>query len=107
MIREEIIQRYSQGQSIKSIAVEAEVSYTVVRRVLITAMIPLRECLRSHHIIDMLSKGKSIEDVADALHITPRTVKEYLPYTKCSYAVDPKSENAKKIDMCRSRKRTG
>lgn len=104
MDRDEIIHRYEQGQSIKSIAAQAEVCYTVIRRVLITAGIPLRDCPRSQSIIDMLAKGCSVEAVAAAHHVTPRTVKDYLPYTKCAYAVDPQSENAKRIERCRSRK---
>lgn len=104
MEREEIIHRYNQGQSLKSIAKEADVCYTVIRRVLISAGIPLRECPRSQSIIDMLDKGCSVDDVAAAHHITPRTVKDYLPYTKCAYAVDPQSENAKRIEKCRERK---
>lgn len=107
MEREEIVHRYNQGESLKSIAREAEVCYTVIRRVLITAGIPLRECPRSQSIIDMLAKGSSIEDVAAAHRITPRTVKGYLPYTKCAYAVDPQSENAKRIERCRNRKTDG
>lgn len=104
MEREEIIRRYEQGQSIKSIAREAEVCYTVVRRVLITAGIPLRDCPRSQGIMTMLSKGYSVEEVAEAYHVTPRTVRDYLPYTKCAYAVDPQSANAKRIEKCRSNK---
>lgn len=103
MEREEIIHRYNQGQSLKSIAREADVCYTVIRRVLISAGIPLRDCPRSRSIIDMLSKGLSVDDVAAAHHVTPRTVQNYLPYTKCSYAIDPQSENAKRIEKCRNK----
>lgn len=104
MDRQEIIARYARGDSLKSIAADANVCYTVIRRVLITEGVPLRDCPQADAIHAMLAKGMGHHDIAAALGITSKTVDSYTPYKKCSYSVGEKSINAQRIKKCREGK---
>lgn len=100
----EIVARYAKGDSIKCIAVQADVCYTVIRRVLITEGVPLRNCPQADAIHAMLAKGMTVQEIAATLGINRKTVDSYTPYTKCSYAIGVKSLNARRIKRCRERK---
>lgn len=104
MDRHEIIARYTRGDSLKSIAADADVCYSVIRRILITEGVPLRDCPQAYAIHAMLAKGMTTQEIAINLGINRKTVDSYTPYTKCSYAVGDKSINAQRIKQCRDRK---
>lgn len=102
MIAEEILSVYEQTKSIRATAQKADCSPQSVRRVLITNGIYPTE--KSREIVRLLTLDYSIEDIARVLEITPKTVRNYLPHTKGSYAIGTKSENAKRIAKYRERK---
>ena len=104
MTKNEILARYAKGDNLKSIAAQAGVCYTVVRMVLITEGVPLRDCHRAVAIHAMLDKGMTTQEIADALGVKKDTIDSYTPYTKCSYSIGDKSDNALRIKQCRTRK---
>lgn len=97
----EILYLYKELQSVKATAQKADCSPQVIRRLLITYGIYPTE--RSREIARMLTLNYSIEEIATALQITPKAVGNYLPYTKGSYTIGTKSENAQRIAKCRSK----
>lgn len=100
----DIVLRYTDGDSINSIASRANVCYSVVRRILITEGVPLRDCPQADIIIAMHDNGMDVKEIASALNLKVKTVMAYMPYTKGSYSVGSKSLNAQRIAACRSRK---
>lgn len=101
----DIVSWYTNGKSIRSIATRAEVSTSVVRRILISEGVELRDCPRAQEILRALKSGASVEEVAKHFGILPKTVREYVPYTKGSYSVGEKSANAICIQRHRERSR--
>lgn len=100
----EIVARYARGDSLKCIAVQANVCYTVIRRVLITEGVPLRDCPKADAIHAMLDKGMTTQEIAEKLKINRKTVESYTPYSKGSYSIGKKSINAQRIKQSRERK---
>ena len=99
----EIVARYAKGDSLKRIAVQADVCYTVIRRVLITEGVPLRDCPKADAIHAMLDRGMTIQEIAEKLKINRKTVESYTPYSKGSYSIGEKSINAQRIRKSRER----
>lgn len=100
----EIVSRYKSGDSLKDIARRANVCYTVIRRVLITDGVPLRDCPQADAIHAMLNKGMTSQEIAVQLGINHKTVESYTPYSKGSYSIGEKSINAQRIKQSRARK---
>lgn len=65
---------------------QTDISEQTVRRVLIEA-------------------GDSPQQIAEALHISVKTVNAYSPYTRGSYRFGEKSENAEKLALWRQNRR--
>lgn len=102
MTANEILSLYEELQSVKATARKAECSPQVVRRLLIThGIYPTERC---KEIARMLTLNYTVDEIATTLKITPKAVGNHLPYTKGSYTVGTKSENAQRIAKCRSNK---
>ena len=74
-----------------------------IRKILITGGKWTTE--RSRAVAKMYEKYKSIPRVAKVLGVTEELVTMYLPYGKVVYDLKNKSENARRIDRCKARKR--
>ena len=100
--KEEIIEKYRANESIRATAQETGLCTQSVRRIVIESgdfVSPLS--LEIKHRID---EGESIEEIAAALNLKPKTVLGYLPYTKGSYRTGEKSKNASNIARWREKK---
>lgn len=100
----DIVELYQKLNSIKAVAKEVGISTHTVRKILISNRV--RCSSRQETVEELLTNGKSVTQIADMLGVTEKTVKQYIPYTRHSYAVGEKSENAKRIEKCRKNKQT-
>jgi len=100
----QIIRLYDQGESIRRISSVTGICTATIRRILITHGVTLRGCPQADAIASLHCQGMDVQQIADALKITPKTVRAYLPYTKGTYVGD-KSTNAQRIAACRARKK--
>jgi len=89
---DEILQRYSDGQPIKSIASEMRISEVKVRRVLITEKLWMSQT--SEEIGKLVQQGCSTEEIADILRKPVKTVQAYMPYTRGEYGSEHMSTSA-------------
>lgn len=100
---EEIIKTYEATSSMKATAKICGIREQVVRRVLITAgtyASPLSE-----KIADLREEGYTIAEIAEILKLTKGWVITNTPYTKGSYVIGEKTENALKIQKSRNNKK--
>ena len=74
------------------------------RKLLISAGVYAPKTERIEHIINMYNKGKSKKEIAESLGISERYVHAVLPYEKCIYNSENRTENAKRIEKCRKGK---
>lgn len=100
--RDDIIECYRATESLKRTAKECGVSYQVVRRVLASEGIYTSDVTKE--INRRYSEGSSLEDIAVLMHTSTKAVMMHLPYSRVSYAVDEKTDNAKKIAEWRKTK---
>lgn len=93
----DILAVYSRKLTIKGTAKATGISEQTVRKVLISnGIVPPGNATRIH---DALASGKSVEQVAHELHLSPEAVSAYLPYERTPYFVgaENKTPNARKI----------
>lgn len=96
---QEIIQAYHAEPSLRAVAAQVGVSYSAIRRVLISA--GEYTSPRADEINRLADAGRSVSEIAQELGCSEKTVSSFLPYSRGSYAVGEKSENAKRIHQCR------
>ena len=97
-----ILRLYDQGTSIKQTASRLRVSEAKVKKVLSNAGIAPTK--RAEQIQSMYHNGMSIYEIASTLDIRPKTVRNYLPYTRGPKNTDYPSKNALRVRACRARK---
>ena len=97
-----IVSLYHQCGSIKETARIFRLSEQTIRRILITNGEYSNET--SEAVCGLREKGLSVQEISDLLHIAPSTVFGNLPYRRGSYAIGPKTRNAKKIKAWRTRR---
>lgn len=97
-----VIGLYHKTHSRKQVARELGLSEYRVRRILIDNGI-----LSDYDtaIAAAIAAGDSLEDAARKFGVTPDTILSHLPYTKGGYCLAPYSENAKRIQKCRKKKK--
>ncbi|MCD8376170.1 MAG: hypothetical protein LUD69_04450 [Oscillospiraceae bacterium] len=100
--KESVISAYRSIGSIRGTARHTGVNEQTVRRIVIESGDYVSE--QSIEINRRVAAGESVEDIAEALGMRPKTVLCYLPYKKGLYVVGEKSPNAKRIAECRLRK---
>lgn len=100
--KKEVIALHKRGESIRGIAIETGLGRIKVRKILITE--GLHTSAKLEKVQSMYAQGMSIDDIAMQLHINPKRVNDYLPYTKGVYMDDDPSVNALRIRACRERK---
>lgn len=102
-LQQTIVRLSEQGVPVKQIARRTGTSEQKVRRVLITMGMwssPLSEQIRR-----MLDDGKTLDEIAAALHMTRKNVIIYTPYTKGMYNAEYPTVNALRIRACKQRKK--
>lgn len=99
----DILTMYGITKSVRLTAEKAGCSPQVIRRILITNGIYPGE--KGREIARLLTLDYTPQEIADHLKISLKTVVNHMPYTRGSYAIGQKSENAKRIARCRSKEK--
>lgn len=102
MTRNEIIDLYKKTGSVKAVAREVNAARSTVKRILLDAGIPVSD--QSARAIRLYQSGKTVEEVAVALHIAVATAESMRPYSRGSYVFDGKTDNAVRIKRWREKK---
>ena len=92
--RARVIQRYK-------IAFDTGLSYSKCRKILISA--GHYSSPRANQIRALFESGMNKESIAATLHIKPKSLEGYCPYTKGVYLSETPTENAMRIRRYRSR----
>lgn len=103
MKQKEILEMYELTNSVKASAKALNLSHHTIKRVLISNGIYPTE--RAREVTRLRLTGLTVPEIAQYLGTSEKAVRLYTPYTKCSYAVGPKSQNAKSIAKCRAAKK--
>lgn len=101
---EHIVKAFKQYNSLKATSKEVNVSYHRVRKILTSQGIVINE---THEIIlNLYYSGKTISEIANVVHLTPKTVSSYLPPKRPIYRIN-RSPNAERIANWRENKKKG
>lgn len=103
MNQKEILENYELTNSVKASAKALKLSHQTIKRILISNGIYPTE--RAREVTRLRMMGLAVPDIAQYLGISEKTVRLYMPYAKGSYAVGPKSQNAKIVARCRAAKK--
>ena len=98
---EKIISAYEKNPSIRQIAIDFGISYTKVRKILITCGV--LEYEQTEQALKALKEGKTIKEIAKEWGCTENAVHNYLPYTKGVYRDEHASPNALKLRRWRKK----
>lgn len=102
MTSKEIVDMYLQEGSMRLVAAKAGVCQATIKKVLVTHGV--YPSVRAQNINELLAFGYSVQEVCKITRISKKAVLSNLPYSKCRYRVEPRTENAIKIEECRKRK---
>lgn len=95
----EVCRLYRQNLSVKEISRNLKISYGKTRKILVTAgEIETAES-------KMLADGMTIPEIAAALGKTEMSLFVNIPYQKCMYNAKNQTENAKRVERSRNRKK--
>lgn len=103
MNQKEILESYEITKSVKASAKALKLSHQTIKRILISNGIYPTE--RSREVTRLRLAGLTVPEIAQYLGISEKAVRLNMPYIKCSYAVGPKSQNAKIVARCRAAKK--
>jgi hypothetical protein len=101
---EKVVSVYKKTGSISETALQAEISTTKVRKILIT--MGLWSSPRSQQIRELSNQGKSSAEIAKTLQISVVMVQNYLPYEKGLYDEPQKTDTAMRSEKYRTRNRS-
>lgn len=102
MISEEIIKRFEQCESVKSIAHNVGCSWNRVVKILSTNGCVIND---THaQILDLFNRGMSADEISLQMDLNLKTVKAYLPGTRGCVYKENLSANAERIRKSRSKK---
>lgn len=100
-MQDKILTTYDALKSVNATAKAAGVSVKTALKVLVSkGVYPTPQA----ELVNRLAQTLTIDEIANLLNITPKTVSTYLPYTKGTYLSTHKSPNAIRIAACRKRK---
>lgn len=100
---EKVVSVYKKTGSVSETALQAEISTTKVRKILITK--GLWSSVRSQQIRELADQGKSSSEIAEELQISVVMVQNYLPYEKGLYDEPEKTDTAIRSEKYRTRNR--
>ena len=101
---ENVVNIYKKTGSINETALQAEISPTKVRKILIT--MGLWSSPRSLQIRQLADQGKSSVEIAEMLQVSVVMVQNYLPYKKGLYDEPEKTDTAMRSEKYRARNRS-
>lgn len=102
-MQDRIINTYNTLESLNATAKACGVSVKTALKVLCSAGVyPSEQAER----VNRLTETLNVDEIANKLNITPKTVRAYLPYTKGTYLTEDKTVNAQRIAACRKRKKS-
>lgn len=102
MISEEIIKRFNQCESVKSIAHNVGCSWNRVVKILSTNGYVVND---THaQILDLFSRGMSADEISQQMALNVKTIKSYLPASRGCVYKENLSKNAEQIKKSRSKK---
>lgn len=99
----DIVETYRELRSIRATAKKLGVSFQITRKALVTAGIIVTD--RTKQIMDLYRKGMSVPEIAAHMGCSEKTVHTHIPYTRCTYTIGHKTQNAIKIQEWRKSKR--
>lgn len=102
MENNEIVELYKKCGSMSQICRELKISFSKVRKTLLTNNIEL-ESEKTKRINELYNDGMNVLNISKYLGIRANTVTSHLPYIKVEYCKGDKSDNAKRIDKCRGK----
>lgn len=105
MTQQEVLESYEITKSMKETAKKLKISAKSVKKILVSNGIYPGE--RAGQIAYLLQEGVPVPEIAKRLKISEKTVASNMPYTKGSYKIGQKTENAIKIASHRERKKLG
>lgn len=103
MKQKEILEMYEITNSVKASAKALKLSHQTIKKILISNGVYPTE--RAREVTRLRLMGLTVPEIAQYLGISEKAVRMNMPYSKCSYAVGPKSQNAKNIAKCRAAKK--
>lgn len=98
----DVVETYRSLGSIRATAKELGISHHITRKALVTAGILVTD--RTKQIMDLYRKGMSVQEIAAHLKCSENTVHTHIPYTRCTYTIGQKTQNAIKIQEWRKSK---
>lgn len=102
MTTQEIIECYQAEKSMRKVTVKAGISNTALKKILITHGIYPGE--RAKEVARLTLMGMDPQEIAEYLHISVKTVKSNMPYTRGRYR-ENQTPNAISIAQWRERKK--
>lgn len=105
MTQQEVLESYEITKSMKETARKLKISAKSVKKILVSNGIYPGE--RAGQIAYLLQEGVPVPEIAKRLKISEKTVASNMPYTKGSYKIGQKTENAINIANHRERKKLG
>ena len=101
--QDDIVAAYKESQSVNSVAKRFGIDFTVIRKVLISnGILPDDRSREIHYYTD---QGLTVQQIANRLGVSKKAVMAHMPYTRGTYVLGDKTENAKAIQGCRARKK--
>lgn len=104
MQQKEVLDTYNVTKSMNETARKLKLSHQTVRRVLISNGIYPSE--RTREVTRLCLMGMTVQEIAEYLGISAKTVQANMPYSRGSYVTGPKSKNAERILEFRARKKS-
>lgn len=102
MTSKEIVEMYLQEGSLKTIAAKAGVCPATVKKILVSNGI--YPSIRSQSISELCKLGYSLQEISKITKVSKKAVLANVPYSKGRYRVEPRTENAIRIEKCRKKK---
>ena len=99
MFSEEVEKMYALTLDVNKTAKDLGVSVGKVRKMLIT--LGLWSNYRSDQVGKLYKEGLTVNEIAEKLRISEKTVNAYLPYSKGDYLGDDRSDNALRLEKMR------
>lgn len=96
-----VIRLHEQGITPKQIAKRLHLSEQKVRRILIT--VGAYSTPTSEEVNQRIAQGETLDQIAEALGISRKSVIAYTPYSKCMYGQEYPTKNALKIRRSRAK----
>ena len=103
-IEKRVLELYESREPVKRIARMLTISEAKVCKILCSNGIA--PTTRAAEVMRLWKVGKTMEEIADTLHVSYHAVHRYIPYTRGMYLSENPSSNALRIRKCREKKKS-